>query len=126
MDTVGIRGPTRQIKEFSTFIVSHALGHSPSARCVIAANDICRYLGIFGKKHLFDTKKCFDCLYVPAFTLVSFSLVFYCFLFFFIVFTSFLLFSLLFYCFHFFFIVFTSFLLFSRPFYCFLFFVFIL
>jgi hypothetical protein len=49
MDTVGIRVPTKQIKEFSTFSVSGALRHSPSARCVIAANDICRFLDIFGK-----------------------------------------------------------------------------
>jgi hypothetical protein len=49
-DTAGIRLPTRQIREFSTFSVSSALKHSPSARCVIAANDVCRYLDIFQKK----------------------------------------------------------------------------
>jgi hypothetical protein len=49
MDTVGIRVPTRQRKEFSTFSVSNALRHSTSARCVIAANEICRFLDIFGK-----------------------------------------------------------------------------
>jgi hypothetical protein len=31
MDTVGIRVPTRQIREFCTFIVSSALRNSPSA-----------------------------------------------------------------------------------------------
>jgi hypothetical protein len=50
MTTVGIRVPTRQIREFSTFSESSALRHSPSARCVIAANEICRFLDIFGKK----------------------------------------------------------------------------
>jgi hypothetical protein len=40
MDTVGIRMPTRQIREFSTFSVSSALRNSPSARCVIATNEI--------------------------------------------------------------------------------------
>jgi hypothetical protein len=40
MDTVGIRVLTRQVREFSTFSVSSALRHSPSARCVIAANDM--------------------------------------------------------------------------------------
>jgi hypothetical protein len=40
LDTVGIRVPTRQIKEFSTFSVSIALKHSPSARRVIAAKDV--------------------------------------------------------------------------------------
>jgi hypothetical protein len=49
MDTVGIRVPTRQIRDFSTFIVSSALRHSPSIRCASAANDICRLLDIFGK-----------------------------------------------------------------------------
>jgi hypothetical protein len=49
MNTVGIRVPTRQIRELSTFILSSALRHSPSARCVIAANDIsfCRFFWIF-------------------------------------------------------------------------------
>jgi hypothetical protein len=44
MGTVGIRAPVRQIREFSTFSVSKALSHSLSARCVIAANDICKFL----------------------------------------------------------------------------------
>jgi hypothetical protein len=38
MDIVGIREPARQI-EFFTLNVSGALRHSPSTRCVIAAND---------------------------------------------------------------------------------------
>jgi hypothetical protein len=45
MDTVGIRVPIRQIREFST-LCEHC---SPSARCVIAANDTCRFLGISAK-----------------------------------------------------------------------------
>jgi hypothetical protein len=49
MDTVGIRVSTRQIRKFSTFSVSSALRNSPSGRCVIAANEICRFLDIFGK-----------------------------------------------------------------------------
>jgi hypothetical protein len=49
MDTVGIRVPTRQIRDFSTFSVSSALRHSPSAMCATAANDICRLLDIFLK-----------------------------------------------------------------------------
>jgi hypothetical protein len=49
LDSVGIRVSTRQIREFSTFSVSSALKHSPSARCVIAANDVCRYLDVFHK-----------------------------------------------------------------------------
>jgi hypothetical protein len=49
MDTVGIRVPIRQIRDFSTFNVSSALKHSPSVRCASAANDVCRFLDIFGK-----------------------------------------------------------------------------
>jgi hypothetical protein len=52
MDTVGIRVPTKQIREFSTFSVSSALRYSPSARCVIVGNNICRFLGIFEKKNI--------------------------------------------------------------------------
>jgi hypothetical protein len=50
---VVIRVPTRQIREFSTFSVSSALKHSPSARCVIAAKDVCRYLDIFHKNNIY-------------------------------------------------------------------------
>jgi hypothetical protein len=49
MDTVVIRVPTRQIRDFSTFSVSSAMRHSPSVRCASAANDIYRLLDIFGK-----------------------------------------------------------------------------
>jgi hypothetical protein len=49
MDTVGVRVPTRQIREFYTFSMSSALRNSPSARCVIAASGICRFLDISGK-----------------------------------------------------------------------------
>jgi hypothetical protein len=52
MDTVGIHVPTRQIREFYTFSVNSALRHSPSAKCVIAANDICRYLDVFSRKNV--------------------------------------------------------------------------
>jgi hypothetical protein len=49
MDNVGIRVSTRQIKEFSTFSVSNELRHSPSVRCVIAANDRWRFLDVLSK-----------------------------------------------------------------------------
>jgi hypothetical protein len=51
--TVGIRVPTRQIRDFSTSSVSSALRHSPSARCASAANDICKLLDIFHKDTVF-------------------------------------------------------------------------
>jgi hypothetical protein len=50
VDTISIHKPTRQIREFSIFSVSSALRHSYSARCIIAANEICRFLDIFAKK----------------------------------------------------------------------------
>jgi hypothetical protein len=60
MDTVGIRVPTRQIRDFSTFNVRSALRHSPSVRCTSAANDICRFLDIFGKDIVsFEDTFCF-------------------------------------------------------------------
>jgi hypothetical protein len=52
MDTIGIRVFIRQIREFYTFNVSSALINSPSARCIIAANEICRFLDIFGKNNV--------------------------------------------------------------------------
>jgi hypothetical protein len=58
LDTVGVRVPTRKITEFSTFSVSSALKHNPSARCVIAANDVCRYFDILHKNIYFDDTFC--------------------------------------------------------------------
>jgi hypothetical protein len=52
MDTVGICMPTRQIREFYTFSVSSVLKHSLSARYVIAANHICRFLDFFSKSNV--------------------------------------------------------------------------
>jgi hypothetical protein len=58
---------TRQTKVFSTSAVSSALRHSPSPRCIIAANDICRFLDILSKYNVsfddtLDTGKCLDWL----------------------------------------------------------------
>jgi hypothetical protein len=50
LDTVGIRVLTRQIRYVSTFSVISALRHSPSTRCAIAANDVCKFSKIFNKK----------------------------------------------------------------------------
>jgi hypothetical protein len=49
MDTDGIHVSTRQIREFSTFNMSSALRHSPSATCVIAANDIADFWTFLAK-----------------------------------------------------------------------------
>jgi hypothetical protein len=40
---------TKKIREFSTLRVSSVLRHSTSDRCVITANEVCRFLDIFGK-----------------------------------------------------------------------------
>jgi hypothetical protein len=46
MDIVGIYMATRQIREVSVSSESSALGHSTSARCANAVNDMCRFLDI--------------------------------------------------------------------------------
>jgi hypothetical protein len=50
LETVGIRVPTRNIRNFNT--LSCSLSHCPSARCVSAANAVCKYTDIFRKSHL--------------------------------------------------------------------------
>jgi hypothetical protein len=50
LETVGIRVPTRNIRNFNTF--SCSLSHCPSARCVSAANAVCKYTDIFSKSYL--------------------------------------------------------------------------
>jgi hypothetical protein len=47
---VGICVTTKQIRVFS-FSVSGAPRYSPSARCVIAVNDMCRFLVILSKNN---------------------------------------------------------------------------
>jgi hypothetical protein len=56
MDTVGLRVPTTQIRDISTFNVSIVSRLSPSTRRVTAAN-ICRCLDVLNKQniHLEDT-----------------------------------------------------------------------
>jgi hypothetical protein len=48
-DTVNLRIPSRRIRDFSTFVVNHNFKVSPSARCVSAANAICKEIDIFNK-----------------------------------------------------------------------------
>jgi hypothetical protein len=47
MDTVGLHIPAKQIRDVSTFRVKNVSRLSPSTRCVIAANSICRSLDFF-------------------------------------------------------------------------------
>jgi hypothetical protein len=52
MDTVGLHIPAMQIRDFSTFRVKNVLRLSPSTRCVIAVNSVCRSLDIFNKNSI--------------------------------------------------------------------------
>jgi hypothetical protein len=45
LETVGIRVPTRYIRNFTMF--SFSSSHCPSARCVSAANAVCKATDIF-------------------------------------------------------------------------------
>jgi hypothetical protein len=47
LKTVGLRVPTRNIRNFTTF--SCSFSHCPSARCVSAANGVCKSIDIFRK-----------------------------------------------------------------------------
>jgi hypothetical protein len=50
MNTVGLRVPTKHIRDFSIFIARGVSRLSPSSRCVKAANDICKFLDVFNKQ----------------------------------------------------------------------------
>jgi hypothetical protein len=52
MDTAGLRVPTKQIKDFSTFKASNVSRLSPSTRRVTGANNICRALDVFSKYNI--------------------------------------------------------------------------
>jgi hypothetical protein len=47
--TVNLRIPVRRIRDFSTFVVNHNFKVSPSARCVSAANAMCKEIDIYSK-----------------------------------------------------------------------------
>ncbi|PNF24361.1 hypothetical protein B7P43_G11030 [Cryptotermes secundus] len=50
LETVGIRAPSRNIRNFSLFCCSSS--HCPSARCVSAANLVCNSLDIFSNSKI--------------------------------------------------------------------------
>jgi hypothetical protein len=52
MDTVSLQMLAKQIRDFSSFRVKNVSRLSPSTRCVIAANSICRSLDIFNKNSI--------------------------------------------------------------------------
>jgi hypothetical protein len=48
-DTVSLRIPTRSVRDYSTFTLHRNFKVSPAARCVSAANAVCRSIDIFNK-----------------------------------------------------------------------------
>jgi hypothetical protein len=50
LERVGIRVPTRNIRNFNTF--SCSFSHCPSARCVSGANAVCKCTDIYSKSFL--------------------------------------------------------------------------
>jgi hypothetical protein len=50
LDIIGLRVPTRTVRDFSLFHVSSFYKNCPSGRCVIAANLICNYLDFFRRE----------------------------------------------------------------------------
>jgi hypothetical protein len=50
LDTVGLQVPAQYIIEFSMFNVCCSSKNCPSARCVSAANVVCRDIDVFGTK----------------------------------------------------------------------------
>jgi hypothetical protein len=73
MDTFSINVPTKQIRKFYTLNLNSTLRHGPLARHVTAANGICKFLDIFGKKSGLWT---FSRFYNYALTLVLLLLFF--------------------------------------------------
>jgi hypothetical protein len=47
LEAVGLRVPTRYLRDFSMFNFSPSLENSPSARCASAANIVCRDFDVF-------------------------------------------------------------------------------
>jgi hypothetical protein len=47
LEAVGLRVPTRYLRDFSTFNFSPSLKNCPSARCASAANVVCRDFDVF-------------------------------------------------------------------------------
>jgi hypothetical protein len=52
LETVGLRVPARNIKDFALFSVCFSCKNCPSARCASAANVVCRHVDVFGARHV--------------------------------------------------------------------------
>jgi hypothetical protein len=68
LEAVGLRVPTRKIGNFSMFSCSSS--HCPTARCVSAANSVCKFVDILSDSHL--SLKNLICSFFPFFSLVFF------------------------------------------------------
>jgi hypothetical protein len=47
LETDGLRGPTRHLRDFPLFYVCPTIKNCPSARCASAANVVCRDFDVF-------------------------------------------------------------------------------
>jgi hypothetical protein len=50
MDIIGLRIPTRNLRDFSLFHVSSSYTNCPSGRCATAANSVCNQLDVFRRQ----------------------------------------------------------------------------
>jgi hypothetical protein len=50
MDIIGLRVPTRKLRDFPLFHVSSSFTICPSGRCVTAANSVCNQLDVFRRQ----------------------------------------------------------------------------
>jgi hypothetical protein len=50
MNIIGLRVPTRNLRDFSLFRVRSSYTNCPSARCATAANSVCYQLDVFRRQ----------------------------------------------------------------------------
>jgi hypothetical protein len=52
LETVGLRVPTRHLRDFPLFYICPTIKNCPSARCASAANIVCRDFDVFGNHNV--------------------------------------------------------------------------
>jgi hypothetical protein len=50
LDIIGLRVPTRNLRDFPLFHVSSSYKNCPTARCATAANSVCNQLDVFRRQ----------------------------------------------------------------------------
>jgi hypothetical protein len=50
LDIIGLRVPTRNLRDFSLFYISLYYKNCPPGRCVTAANSICNHMDVFRRE----------------------------------------------------------------------------